>query len=92
MFGWNNGQAGFVRVTEATTLPPFSVYAQLDSTDDFVPLSGEDTGIKEVSGERLAISDHVYDLSGRKIVNGKSVNGKLSRGIYIVNGQKVMVK
>ena len=87
VFGWNNGQAGFVRVTEATTLPPFSVYAKLDSTDDFVPLSGEDTGIKEVSGERLAISDHVYDLSGRKIVNGK-----LSKGIYIVNGHKVMVK
>ena len=92
VFGWNNGQAGFVRVTEATTLPPFSVYAQFDSTENFIPLKGEDTGIEEVSGERLAISDHVYDLSGRKIVNGKSVNGKLSRGIYIVNGQKVMVK
>ena len=30
----------------------------------------------------------VYDLSGRKIVNGKLSNSKLHRGIYIINGKK----
>ena len=33
-----------------------------------------------------------YDLSGRQIVNGKSSNGQLPRGIYIRNGKKVMMK
>ena len=34
----------------------------------------------------------VYDLSGRQIVNCKSSNCKLNRGIYIVNGKKILVK
>ena len=31
-----------------------------------------------------------YDLQGRQIVNSKSVNSKLQRGLYIVNGKKVL--
>ena len=34
----------------------------------------------------------VYDLSGRQITNGKSSNSRLRRGVYIRNGQKVMIK
>ena len=37
-------------------------------------------------------SSTVYDLQGRKIVNGKSSNHQLSRGIYIVDGKKVLLK
>ena len=33
--------------------------------------------------------DAIYDLSGRKIVNGKSLNGKLPKGIYIQSGKKI---
>lgn len=33
-----------------------------------------------------------YDLMGRQIENSKSVNRKLSRGIYIVDGKKIIVK
>ncbi|MBP5219690.1 MAG: hypothetical protein J6034_03175, partial [Bacteroidaceae bacterium] len=33
----------------------------------------------------------IVNLAGQ-MVNGKSVNGKLPKGIYIVNGKKVMVK
>ena len=38
--------------------------------------------------------DTWYDLSGRKMVNGKwsMVNGKLPKGVYIVSGKKVLVK
>ncbi len=31
-----------------------------------------------------------YDLSGRKMVNGKWLNGKLPKGIYIYNGKKIV--
>ena len=33
-----------------------------------------------------------YTLDGRKIVHGTSSNGKLPKGVYIVNGRKVVVK
>ncbi|MBR6445986.1 MAG: hypothetical protein IKS94_06125, partial [Prevotella sp.] len=44
--------------------------------------------------ERLKMKDDgsVFDLQGRKIVNGTSVNGKLPKGVYIVNGRKVVVQ
>ena len=49
--------------------------------------------IQTVNGTSLA-ADAVYDLSGRKLVNGQwsLVNGQLPKGIYIVNGRKVVVK
>ncbi len=34
----------------------------------------------------------IYDLGGRQMVNGKSSNGKLGRGIYIKDGKKVLGK
>ncbi|MBQ7494219.1 MAG: lamin tail domain-containing protein [Bacteroidaceae bacterium] len=50
-----------------------------DFTDGVTPLQQN----KQESGI-------IYDLSGRQIVNGKSVNGKLPRGIYIINGKKII--
>jgi len=37
-------------------------------------------------------SGYWYDLSGRKIVNSKSLNRKLPRGLYINNGKKILIK
>lgn len=54
-------------------------------------LADWEDGIKEINGERT-MDDNVYDLSGRKIVNGKWSNGKLPQGIYIRGGKKFMVK
>lgn len=52
--------------------------------------SQEPTGIKEVSTGMAEPtgSEVVYDLQGRKM----TVNGNLPKGIYIVNGKKVVVK
>jgi lysophospholipase L1-like esterase len=62
------------------------------------------TGIKDIDGLRIdnLQFDAVYDLQGRKIENRKLVNGQLSngqlsnsklkRGLYIIDGHKVMVK
>ena len=45
---------------------------------------GDDAGIRK---EKLDVNNQpIYDLSGRK------VNSQLRKGIYIVNGKKVMVK
>jgi pectate lyase len=58
----------------------------------FVGFFGDDaTGISAtlVNSEQRIVNS-VYDLQGRKIENGKSVNGKLQRSLYIVNGKKMM--
>ena len=46
-------------------------------------------GIETVRNSRFIIHNNeaVYDLSGRKIANGKWLNGK-SQGIYITEGKK----
>ncbi len=43
----------------------------------------ETTGVSEVRGEMEEVRN-VYDLNGKEIVNGKSSNGKLPKGVYIV--------
>ncbi len=32
-----------------------------------------------------------FDLQGRQVVNGKPLNSKLSKGVYVVDGKKVLV-
>ena len=44
------------------------------------------TGIKEIQYSGIGIHNDIYDLGGRKI------NGKLQRGIYIMNGRKVYIR
>ena len=43
------------------------------------------TGIVEIDDERQTKDDAIYDLSGRRVA-------KPTRGVYIVNGRKVVVK
>ena len=53
----------------------------------------EATGIRQMENGELKMENApVYDLSGRKILNRNSVNRKLPKGIYIVNGQKVVIR
>ncbi len=48
------------------------------------PGSGETTGIEAVESELIA-NDAIYDLSGRRVA-------KAVKGVYIMNGKKVLVK
>ena len=55
------------------------------------------TGIGEVNGRPMVETQSIYDLSGRQIVNGKSSNSKLPKGINIIRMsdgtvKKVLVK
>ena len=54
---------------------------------------GETAGIRTLDHLTSSPSGHsVYDLSGRKLPNSKWSNGQIERGIYIVNGKKVVVR
>ena len=48
------------------------------------------TDIVNVEHPAVTIGHSVYDLQGRQIVNGKLVNRKYAKGLYIVNGKKVI--
>ena len=50
------------------------------------------TSIKGVYDSPNHDLQSVYDLQGRKIANRKSLNSKLAKGVYIVNGQKYFIK
>ena len=47
------------------------------------------TGIRSISD---TTTESMYDVGGRKVANSRVANRTLSRGVYIVNGQKVVVK
>lgn len=50
------------------------------------------TGINSVISEENIASGNVYTINGVKVLHaGESLN-KLSKGLYIINGKKVVVK
>ena len=57
----------------------------------FVINLGDALGINEVENG-LSIDSSVYDLQGRKILTGKAVNRKVSKGVYVKNGKKKVMK
>jgi len=49
-------------------------------------------GIIENENGKLKAESSIYNLSGQRVVNDKLSNGKLPRGIYIINGKKYLHK
>ena len=78
-------------------------YADAARNADFVlgvlsiqPVSFVSTGIKDIvdmqKDDSKAVKNGCYDLSGRKIVNGKLSNRQLTPGLYIIDGRKTVVR
>ena len=91
-----NGNLGFYAVVDGSTLSAGKAYlplptASLPSSARSIKLIFEDDGTTGVSdASRLndkgeMINDHIYDLQGRRVE-------KPTRGFYIVNGRKVVIK
>lgn len=74
-------------------IKPFHAYYEL-AADQPVPakisFEGEATGINNVAAATVA-NGAVYDLSGRRVAE-KLAGASLVKGIYVVNGKKVVVK
>lgn len=65
---------------------PFHAYLNVDKQLEAVAFDGSTvTAINGIAADKVA-DTAVYDLSGRR------VNGKLNKGLYIMNGKKVVVK
>ena len=74
----------------AGVLRPAKAYLHLDSAPAGareLSLSFEDeaTGINAVNGEGLMVNGSVYDLQGRRVTQP-------TKGLYIVNGKKIIIK
>lgn len=63
---------------------PFHAYLNVEGVTS-VAFDGSVTAINNIAADKVA-DTAVYDLSGRR------VNGKLQKGLYIMNGKKVVVK
>ena len=81
---------GKVYSTKQTT--DYAVDAVCGSySQPFVISLGDALGINEVENG-LSIDSSVYDLQGRKVVADKAANRKMSKGVYIVDGKKKVMK
>ena len=57
-----------------------------------ITLSENASGIQDQDFSQFHKVEGLYDLSGRKIDNAKIGNGKLPKGVYIINGKKKVVR
>lgn len=88
----DNGTAVFKKLSSNTsnrTIKQYKAYLKLNGANsaqlmNFAFAGSNITGIQNVT-ETSTKSNTAYDLTGRKV-------GKLQKGIYIVNGKKVIVK
>ncbi|MCR4921936.1 MAG: right-handed parallel beta-helix repeat-containing protein [Bacteroidaceae bacterium] len=91
-----NGDQSVIQWTqklgEESTPLPFPTSSVVTRNDDGT--YGNGTGVEMVQEFKSARVQGIYDLSGRRLDNGQCsmVNGQLPKGIYIINGKKVVVK
>jgi hypothetical protein len=75
---------GFYKLATSKTLGVGKAYLQTTSGSNFFGMDEETTGLKSIDNGQW-IMDNYYDLSGRKVANPK-------KGLYIVNGKKIIIK
>ena len=86
-----NGVVGFYKVATTTYVKAGKAYLEIERTGstgakDFYAIDDETDGIRQIENGQLAIDNaEIYNLSGQRV-------NKAQKGIYIVNGKKVVVK
>ena len=79
-----NGKVGFYKTKNAFTVGAKTAYLPAStSARSFISLDGETTGISNVNVN--ANDNRVYDMQGRRVQQP-------TKGLYIINGKKVVVK
>ena len=80
-------EIGFYKWTDTAALPAGKVYLTYTSptAPSFISLDGETTGVNEVRSQMEDVIGEYYNLSGQRVAQP-------SKGLYIMNGKKVIVK
>ena len=86
----------FVWVRDAVDIAANKAWLSISSgpaARNIVIVFDDATGIDSMVNGQWSM-DTWYDLSGRKVANGQSsmVNGQLKKGVYILNGKKVVIR
>ena len=82
------GEACFKKITAARAIPVGKAYLEFNETiaaREFLGLDGDATGIDNLTPSLSKGEGEYYDLQGRKVAQP-------TKGLYIVNGKKVIVK
>ena len=86
VLGQQNGEWGLVRLSSASVLSPFGVYARPASDEAFISFSGDKTqGIREAGVNSNNGDAAVYNLKGQRVSSPKN-------GLYIIGGKKRYIK
>ena len=86
VFSTGSGSPQTVDINNVTTTKFYEVSTQKDGGKHLVTdVTGSYTDIREVRGNMADGSNDIYDLQGRKVT-------QMQRGIYIINGKKVVIK
>jgi hypothetical protein len=90
---YDNSKHEFVE-TEGSAL--FSAAAPCIPTEPtVVRITATPTSINSIDNSQLTIDNargNIYSLDGRKVADGSLPTGKLPKGVYIINGKKVVIK
>ena len=88
--------------TGKTTVKAFRCWFELEAVLDketefgsrilmrFIDDGGEATGIHGMTNDELRMTNVVYDIQGRRVSELGIRNSELKKGLYIVNGKKVI--
>ena len=77
---------GVFQPATAGTLPAGKAYLNIAVSAPTLNLDfGETTGVNEVRGQKEEVSGEVYNLAGQRVAQP-------TKGLYIVNGRKVVIK
>ena len=82
-----NEKATFLKISNTpATVPADKAYLEFSEevSAPMLSIGSETTGIKAIDNSQLTI-DNVYDLQGRRVAQP-------TKGLYIVNGKKVVIK
>ena len=87
VFSTGTGSPQTVDINNVTTTKFFEISDQKDGSKYLVnDVTGSHTDIREVRSQLSDTRKDIYDLQGRK------VDSRLSKGIYIIHGKKVVIK
>ena len=87
--GKKNDVVGFMKVKNGTKIPAGKAYLVIPPTVgalDFIGFADEDvTGVNEVKGQKKEGRSEYFNLAGQRVAQP-------TKGLYIVNGKKVILK
>ena len=81
-----NGVVGFYQISDK--VPAWAIYMQINknnSAPEFLPFDGNTTGINTTLVNTEKVNSEIFNLQGQRVA-------KPAKGLYIVNGKKVVLK